>query len=85
MIKNLNFDDSYSSINSVNLSLRNKSMSANYDLDDIERIDPLTFSSKGDFIRQLCIKLQTFLVNSPEENLMLTVRIFFNLIFIEYY
>jgi hypothetical protein len=46
-MKKLNFDDSYSS----SIALKNKSLSANYDIDDAERIDPQTFASKGDFIR----------------------------------
>ncbi|CDW80011.1 UNKNOWN [Stylonychia lemnae] len=67
--RKLNFDDSYSS---PTPSLKSKSMSANYELDDIERIDPSTFSQKGDFIRQISAKLQQFLANTPEENLLLT-------------
>ena len=54
--------------------MKNKSFSANYDISDAESIDPSTFSTKGDFIRQIALKLQTYLGNSPEENLMLTVK-----------
>jgi len=39
--RKLNFDDSYSS---PVPSLKSKSMSSSYDLDDVERIDPATFS-----------------------------------------
>ena len=70
--RKLNFDDSYASNSSP--PLKRQSFSANTEIDSVERIDPLTFSQQGDFIRQLALKLQTFLANSPEENLILTVR-----------
>lgn len=44
--------------------------------DDISQIDPLTFSEKGEFIKQLCKKFGSFLGNNPEENLFLTVRLY---------
>eukprot|EP00347_Sterkiella_histriomuscorum_P013006 403366373 len=69
--KKLNFDDSYSN---ASPNLKRQSFSANTEIDEVDRIDPLTFSTKGDFIRQISSKLQTFLANSPEENLVLTVR-----------
>ena len=40
--------------------------------EDVESLDPLTFSQRGDFLRQLAYKLHNFLGNSPEENLILT-------------
>ncbi len=45
-VKRLNFDDSFSQP-----KIKTKSYSANSDIDDIDRIDPATFSQKGDFIR----------------------------------
>lgn len=52
--KKLNFDDSFTN---QSPNLKRASFSANSDIDDIERIDPATFSLKGDFIRQISLKL----------------------------
>jgi len=45
-LKKRTFDDSFQMP-----SMKNKSLSANYDISDAESIDPSTFSAKGDFIR----------------------------------
>ncbi len=48
-VKKLNFDDLQ--LDQRPSQLKNKSLSSNADLDDIDQIDPTTFSQKGDFIR----------------------------------
>jgi hypothetical protein len=48
--------------------------------DDVDNLDPATFSFRGDFLRQLALKMHNFLANSPEENLMLTVSKIYDLI-----
>jgi len=52
--------------------LGSKSVSAQQPADEYENIEPATFSQKGDFLREISKKLQGFLGNSVEENLILT-------------
>ena len=68
----------HSSITKASEKLVDKGLgqkSASTTQDDIEKLDPETFSARGDFLRQLALKMHNFLANTPEENILLTVRI----------